>query len=73
MVNAIAGGLVETEALRYFEHREAMLADARDRTPAGRMVTPEDLAGVVAFLCSAQAEMIRGQVLVVDGGYSLPT
>jgi enoyl-[acyl-carrier protein] reductase III len=73
VVNAVAGGLVETEALRYFEDREAMLADARERTPAGRMVTPEDLASAVAFLCGPGAEMIRGQVLVVDGGYSLPT
>jgi enoyl-[acyl-carrier protein] reductase III len=73
VVNAVAGGLVETEALRYFEHRDAMLADARGRTPAGRMVEPDDLAGVVAFLCGPDAEMIRGQVIVVDGGYSLPT
>jgi enoyl-[acyl-carrier protein] reductase III len=72
-VNAVAGGLVETDALRYFEHREAMLADACERTPAGRMVEPADLAGVVAFLCGPQAAMIRGQVVVVDGGYSLPT
>lgn len=72
-VNAVAGGLVETDALRYFDHREAMLADARARTPAGRMVEPDDLAGVVAFLCTPDAAMIRGQVIVVDGGYSLPT
>jgi enoyl-[acyl-carrier protein] reductase III len=73
VVNAVAGGLVETDALRYFEHRESMLSDARARTPAGRMVEPDDLAGAVAFLCGPDAEMIRGQVIVVDGGYSLPT
>ena len=72
VVNAVAGGLVETDALRYFEARESMLDNARTRTPAGRMVTPEDLAGVVAFLCSPDAAMIRGQVIVVDGGYALP-
>jgi enoyl-[acyl-carrier protein] reductase III len=72
-VNAVAGGLVATDALQFFEHREAMLADARARTPAGRMVEPDDIAGVVAFLCSPAAAMIRGQVIVVDGGYSLPT
>ena len=72
-VNAVAGGLVETDALRYFAEREAMLNDARARTPAGRMVEPEDLAGVVGFLCTPEADMIRGQVIVVDGGYSLPT
>jgi enoyl-[acyl-carrier protein] reductase III len=72
-VNAVAGGLVETDALRHFEHRDQMLADARARTPAGRMVEPDDLANAVAFLCGPSAEMIRGQVIVVDGGYSLPT
>ena len=39
---------------------------------AGRIVTPEDIAGAVAFLCSPDAEMVRRQVLVVDGGFSLP-
>jgi enoyl-[acyl-carrier protein] reductase III len=73
VVNAVAGGLVETDALRYFEHRDQMLAKARERTPAGRIVEPEDIAEVVAFLCQPAAEMIRGQVIVVDGGYSLLT
>ena len=41
------------------------------RTPAGRLVEPDDLAGAVAFLCSPDAAMIRGQTLVVDGGYSI--
>ncbi|MBW7919273.1 MAG: SDR family oxidoreductase, partial [Anaerolineales bacterium] len=36
-----------------------------------RLVTPEDVAGVVGFLCSPAASMIRGQVIAVDGGYSL--
>jgi NAD(P)-dependent dehydrogenase (short-subunit alcohol dehydrogenase family) len=39
--------------------------------PAGRLVTPEDVAAAVVFLCSPGAEMIRGQVIVVDGGWSL--
>jgi enoyl-[acyl-carrier protein] reductase III len=72
-VNAVAGGLVETDALRHFYRRDAMLADARARTPAGRMVEPADIANAVAFLCTPEADMIRGQVIVVDGGYSLPT
>ena len=49
-----------------------MVAESRARTPAGRMVTPEDLARVIAFLCGSGAEMIRGQTIVVDGGFSLP-
>jgi enoyl-[acyl-carrier protein] reductase III len=39
--------------------------------PAGRLVTPEDIAEAVTFLCSDEAEMIRGQTLIVDGGFSL--
>jgi enoyl-[acyl-carrier protein] reductase III len=40
--------------------------------PAGRLVTPDDVAGAVAFLCSPDGAMVRGHVLVVDGGFSLP-
>jgi enoyl-[acyl-carrier protein] reductase III len=71
-VNAISGGVVETGALEFFPNREEMLSAARDRTPVGRMVTPDDLAGAVAFLCSDDAAMICGQTIVVDGGFSLP-
>lgn len=73
VVNAVSGGLVETDALDFFAGREAMLESARSRTPAGRMLAPEDLARVVAFLCTPDATMIRGQTIVVDGGYTLPT
>ena len=41
------------------------------KVPAGRHVHSEDIAGVVAFLASPEASMIIGQVLLVDGGYSL--
>jgi len=71
-VNAVSGGLVETGALEHFPNREEMLRMGRERTPAGRMVTPEDIAAVVAFLLSPAAEMIRGQTIIVDGGFSLP-
>jgi enoyl-[acyl-carrier protein] reductase III len=70
-VNAVSAGVVETEALDYFPNREEMLHAARERTPAGRMVEPADVAGAVEFLCSPDAEMVRGQTLIVDGGYSL--
>jgi enoyl-[acyl-carrier protein] reductase III len=71
-VNAVSGGVVETGALDHFPNREAMLTAARGRTPAGRMVSVDDMAGAVAFLCSGDAEMICGQTIVVDGGFSLP-
>jgi len=70
-VNAVSGGVVETEALDHFPNREQMLAWAQQRTPAGRMVTPRDLADTVLYLCTPAAEMVRGQTLVVDGGFSL--
>ncbi len=69
-VNAVSAGVVETGALEYFPDKDAMIAMGR-RNPVGRMVTPEDVAGCVTFLCSPEADMIRGQTLVVDGGWSL--
>jgi enoyl-[acyl-carrier protein] reductase III len=69
-VNAVSGGVVETGALEHFPNREEMLR-AGAANPVGRLVTPEDIAGAVAFLCSPDAEMVRGQTLVVDGGFSL--
>jgi enoyl-[acyl-carrier protein] reductase III len=69
-VNAVSGGVVETDALAAFPNREEMLA-AGAANPVGRLVTPDDIAGAVAFLCSADAAMIRGQTLIVDGGFSL--
>jgi enoyl-[acyl-carrier protein] reductase III len=69
-VNAVSGGVVDTGALEHFPNRERMLA-AGAANPVGRLVEPEDVAGVVAFLCSPDAEMIRGQTVVVDGGFSL--
>jgi enoyl-[acyl-carrier protein] reductase III len=71
-VNAVSAGVVETEALDHFPNKEKMLAEGRERTPAGRLVEPRDVAEAVCFLCSPEAEMVRGHTLVVDGGYSLP-
>ena len=70
-VNAVAGGIVDTDALKHFPNRAEMIRDSLKRTPAGRLVTADDIALAVAFLCSDAADMIRGQVLVVDGGISL--
>ena len=70
-VNAVSGGVVETGALEHFPNRDEMLRFGR-ANPAGRLVEPDDIAAAVAFLCSPGAEMIRGQLLVVDGGFSLP-
>ena len=70
-VNAVSAGYVDTDALRTFPNWQEMLAQAQEQTPAGRMLTVEDVARVVAFLCTEEADMVRGQVIVVDGGLSL--
>ncbi len=72
-VNAVSASFVPTEAgLAYAEGGGEVGEDAPWKTtPAGRMVSPEDIAGVVAFLCSSDAFMIRGQVVTIDGGFSL--
>jgi enoyl-[acyl-carrier protein] reductase III len=71
-VNAVSAGVVDTEALDHFPNKERMLKDGLERTPAGRLVEPEDLADAVVFLTSPQAQMVCGHTLVVDGGFSLP-
>ena len=68
-VNGIAASAVKTEALKvYFEGMEEKLLKT---IPAGRMVEPQDIAGLVSFLCSQAASMIRGQIIIIDGGRSL--
>jgi enoyl-[acyl-carrier protein] reductase III len=69
-VNAVSAGVVETGALEHFPQKEAMLELGR-RNPVGRLVTPDDVAACVTFLCSPDAAMIRGQTIVIDGGGSL--
>lgn len=71
VVNAVSGGVVDTDALRHFPRGQLMLQTGSERAPAGRNVTTDDMAGVVAFLCGPDAAMIIGQVIVVDGGYSV--
>ena len=71
VVNAVSGGAVDTDALAHFPNREEMLAEAREKTPAGRMVETEDIVNVAMFLLGDEADMIRGQTIIVDGGISL--
>jgi enoyl-[acyl-carrier protein] reductase III len=70
--NGVSGGVVDTGALEHFPNKEEMLRFGASN-PAGRLVAPEDMAAAVTFLCSPDAEMIRGQIVVVDGGWSLRT
>jgi len=65
-VNAVAPGLIETAMT------ESMSEQARAHflasIPLGRAGTPEDVSGVVTFLCSDAARYVTGQTVVVDGG-----
>ena len=70
-VNAVSAGLVETDALRHFPNRDELIKRSLEKTPAGRLTTPEDVADAVLFLCSPLADMIHGQTIIVDGGYSI--
>lgn len=72
IVNAVSPGLVDTDAVTAFPvDLQAAFAYATNRTPVGHLATPEDVAYVVAFLCSGAANMIVGQTICVDGGYGL--
>jgi enoyl-[acyl-carrier protein] reductase III len=70
-VNAVAASAVLTDALKFYIKDQPESVIRQQATPAGRMVTPEDMANVVAFLCSEDAFMIRGQTIVIDGGTSV--
>ena len=71
VVNAVSGGVVDTEALKHFPNREELLAEAGRKTPAGRMVEIDDMVNTIMFLLSDGSSMIRGQTIIVDGGVSL--
>lgn len=71
VANCISPGVVITGALDFFPRREEMIAYAEQNTPAGRLVTPEDVGEVAAWLCTDAARMIVGQTIEIDGGYSL--
>jgi len=70
-VNAVSGGPVDTAALDYFPEKEKILEAWKDRTPAGRIAKPEEIAAVAVFLLSDDASWIQGQTIVVDGGLTL--
>jgi 3-oxoacyl-[acyl-carrier protein] reductase len=65
-VNAIAPGFIATDMTAGLP--EDVMANYRSRIPLGRFGEPEDVAGVVAFLCSEEASYITGQTIRVDGG-----
>ena len=70
-VNAVSGGFIQTDSIRKHPGLNSAAALISSRTPAGRLGTPEDVAGVVMFLLSPSASWICGQTIIADGGLSL--
>ncbi len=70
-VNVVCGGFIDTDSMRLAPDYKQLTEYIVNRTPIHRLGKPEDLAGVVAFLCSPDSDWIRGQTLVADGGFSL--
>jgi 3-oxoacyl-[acyl-carrier protein] reductase len=68
-VNVVAPGPVETDMTAALG--EKRLAELTEAVPLGRMATPDEIAGVVAFLASADAGYITGAVIAVDGGLGM--
>lgn len=74
--NCIAPGTVQTPFVegyldKYHAHeKEEVREELRARQPIGRMGTPEDIAGLVRYLCSREAEFIQGAVMTIDGGWT---
>lgn len=71
IVNGILAGLADTKSSRSIPGAEKVLGHAAFHTPMGRIVEPEDVARVVAYLASDEAVMICGQFITVDGGRNI--
>ena len=61
---------VETDALKSFPNKKNMISISLNN-PSGRSLTKTDISNLVIFLCSKKSEMIKGQTIVIDGGYNL--
>ncbi len=68
-VNAVCPGLIDTQMNAEYSAKD--LQELIDATPIGRIGKPKDVADLVSFLCSYQADFITGQIITVDGGLTL--
>jgi enoyl-[acyl-carrier protein] reductase III len=71
----VCPGPIDTDSFRYYagEQWERYERTWLSLTPSGRFPAPEEIAEVMAFLCSPRSAVINGQTIVVDGGLSLAT
>lgn len=67
-VNAVSPGTVDTNYHRNFSTPQ-MLEGVVAATPMGRLGAPEEVAGVIVFLCTGAARFIQGQVIEINGGF----
>ena len=70
-VNTVSAGVVDTDALKHFPNREHLLEEYQSRSLAEKPLLPKDVADVVYLLCLPESEMIKGQTIFVDAGYSI--
>jgi len=63
--------MINGDTMRRFPEHEFLRQAIEQRTPFNRLGTAEELADVVVFLCSNRSNLIQGQTLVADGGFSL--
>ena len=70
-VNAIAPGYIDTEMTKLNKEDEHWYETWNNMTPLKRMGKPSEIASAALFLCSPASSYITGEVLVVDGGYTL--
>jgi NAD(P)-dependent dehydrogenase (short-subunit alcohol dehydrogenase family) len=72
-VNCVSPGYIATRLTRAVVEDEALRRRVEARIPLGRIGGADEVAGVVAFLCSTDASYLTGQDLIVDGGSVLPS
>ena len=70
-VNTVSAGVVDTDALKHFPNREQLLDEYQATSLAGRPLLPADVADTIYLLCLPEAQMIKGQTIFVDAGYSV--
>ena len=69
--NTVSAGVIDTDALKHFPNREQLLEEFASHALSDRALTPEDVANTIYLLCLPEADMIRGQTITVDAGYSI--
>lgn len=70
-VNTVSAGVVDTDALKHFPNRQQLLDQYQSHSLSEKPLTPQDVANAIYLLLLPEAEMIKGQTIYVDAGYSI--